>query len=240
MTLTHSFEDLAQTFRVLVEAHFKFGQLIAVDRSEAIGNIETSVNAMLNSFANLYDLMQQELGSPVDWYATPELCLILAIRNARHHNNANRIRSIYNYHIQHSDQPTEVKEYFYVDFPANPEGDGGQFFDIPISWGDISTLLDMPRNQSRLRATAKGLVRNYINADSFEEKANENGKNIDEIFINFVPLATNAGIALFPYIKDYVNPDSTESKYFLGHFELVNPAFTNNPNTGVIKFNLPE
>ncbi|TOC16029.1 hypothetical protein CGJ89_25480, partial [Vibrio parahaemolyticus] len=76
-----------------------FQQLISVDRPEAVGNVETSVNAMLNAFHNLYDLMQQELDTPVDWYNTPELCIILAIRNARHHNKANRIRSLYNYHV---------------------------------------------------------------------------------------------------------------------------------------------
>ena len=98
--LTHSFEDLAQTFRVLLESDWKFKQLITVDRPEAVGTLETAINAKLNAFHNLYDLMLQNLGNPVDWYLTPELCVILSIRNARHHNKANRIRSIYNFHTQ--------------------------------------------------------------------------------------------------------------------------------------------
>jgi len=89
--LTHSFEDLTQTFRVLLESNQRLKQLIDIDRAEAVGTVETAINAKLNAFHNLYDLMAQELGKPVDWYSVPELCIILAIRNARHHNKANRI-----------------------------------------------------------------------------------------------------------------------------------------------------
>ena len=128
--LTYSFEDLSQTFRVMVESYFKLNQLITVDRPEAVGTIETAINANLNAFHSLYDLMKQELGKPVDWYKEPVLCILLAIRNARHHNKANRIRSIYNYHNQVSEKPTDRRNYFYVDFPAPPKEEGGNCFDI--------------------------------------------------------------------------------------------------------------
>jgi hypothetical protein len=237
--LSHSFEDLAQTFRVLIEAQFKLGQLITIDRPEAVGNIETSVNAMLNAFSNLYDLMQQQLDSPVDWYATPELCVVLAIRNARHHNNANRIRTIYNYHVQNSSSPSDTSKYFYVNFPANPNEEGGGFFDVGISWGDFSLLLEMPRSQSRLRSSARELIRNYLNADQFEADAAAVGLSNEDIFINFVPLATNAGIALSPYIRDHIQAASTEATAFLSHFENVAPAITRNHDSEEIEFMLP-
>lgn len=41
--LTYSFEDLAQTYRVLLESNFKLQQLMAVDRAEAIGTLETAI-----------------------------------------------------------------------------------------------------------------------------------------------------------------------------------------------------
>ena len=238
--LSHSFEDLAQTFRVLIEAQFKLGQLITIDRPEAVGNIETSVNAMLNAFSNLYDLMQQELDSPVDWYATPELCVVLAIRNARHHNNANRIRTIYNYHVQNSSSPTDTSKYFYVNFPANPNEEGGGFFDVGIYLGGfITTVLDMPRSQSRLRSSARELIRNYLNADQFEADAAAADLTNEDILINFVPLATNAGIALSPYIREHIQAASTEATAFLSHFENVAPAITQSHDSEEIDFMLP-
>ena len=66
--LTHSFEDLAQTFRVLLESNWKLHQLLPVDRAEAIGTIETAINAKLNAFHNLYDLMLQNGVNPPNWY----------------------------------------------------------------------------------------------------------------------------------------------------------------------------
>lgn len=239
MPLSHSFEDLTQTFRVLIEANFKFHQLISIDRAEAVGNIETSLNAMLNSFHNLYDLMQQELHSPIDWYATPELCIILCIRNARHHNKANRIRSIYNYHVQNTDSPQTPHTYLYANFLANPEEKGGGFFDVPISWGDILDLLSLPRRESRLRESTEEIIRNYINANLIEASATEENIDIRDIFINFVPLAMNAGIKLFPFIKDHVTTNSIEAQSFYSLFETVKPSITCEPCCQPLLFKLP-
>lgn len=194
---------------------------------------------MLNAFSNLYDLMQQKLDSPVDWYATPELCVVLAIRNARHHNNANRIRTIYNYHVQNSCSPSNTSKYFYVNFPASSSAEGGGFFDVGISWGDLSLLLDMPKSQSRLRNGARELIRNYLNADQFEADAAGADLTNEDIFINFMPLATNAGIALSPYIRDHIQAASIEATEFLYHFKNEAPAITQSHDSDEIKFKLP-
>lgn len=238
--LTHSFEDLAQTFRVMVESYFKLNQLITVDRPEAVGTIETAINAKLNAFHSLYDLMQHELRNSVDWYAVPELCILLAIRNARHHNKANRIRSICNYHNQVCESPTDTRNYFYVDFPAPPEENGGDCFDIHLSWTDIDTFLSLSKKESRLKPQARWLIRDYVNADQFEAEAFSQGFTKGDIFINFVPLALNAGIVLYPYIKDHVKTDSIESKYFLHHFKTTGAALTQQHEYKAIRFSLPE
>ena len=238
--LTHSFEDLAQTFRVLLESNWKLQQLISVDRPEAVGTIETAINAKLNAFHNLYDLMSQGLDNPVNWYSIPELCVILAIRNARHHNKANRIRSIYNYHSQTAEKPTDSKIYLYVDFPANPKEEGGDCFDVPLSWYDLDTFLLLPRAESRLRPEARELLRNYLNADEFEEEAIRIGIDKENIFINLVPLTLNAGIALHPYIENHVTPDSIESESFLNLFGTVGAAVTKQHEYEILEFSLPK
>lgn len=237
--LTYSFEDLAQTYRVLLESNFKLHQLMAVDRAEAIGTLETAINAKLNAFHNLYDLMFQNQINTVNWYETPELCTILAIRNARHHNKANRIRSLYNFHRYMSDDPEKVSQYFYVDFPAPPEEEGGDCFDVPLSWSDLDTFLSLPRDESRLRPEARPLVREYLNADAFEAKAVCAGIPKESIFFNFVPLTLNAGIALHDHIKAYIESDSIEATYFLHHFQTVCPALTRKHESDVISFKLP-
>lgn len=225
--LSHSFEDLAQAFRVLLESNWSLQRLLAVDRAEAIGNLESGLNTQLNAFHNLYDNMQSNQLEP-DWYLQPELLMMLVIRNARHHNKANRIRSIYNYHRQSMSDPTQQKNYFYVNFPAPAEEEGGGYFDVPISWGDIDEMLSLPRQESRLRPEAKERIRNYLNANSFEAQASQLGFAKEDIFINYVPLSMSAGIALYPYIKDNVslNDDSVEAKSFLSLFRTTQPALT--------------
>jgi hypothetical protein len=217
-----------------------FHRLITVDRPEAVGNVETALNAKLNAFHSLADSMQQNLGGPVDWYETPELCTILAIRNARHHNKASRIRSLYNFHVQMANAPTDLRCYLYVDFPSSDKEDGGDFFDLPISWLDLDTMLSLPRQESRLRPEVKERVRAYLNADAMEAEAERRGFDRDQIFINFVPLAMNAGIALFPYLRDHVEIASTEAKAFLGLFESTCPASTTDSEYQLLEFMLPE
>lgn len=96
--IEHSFEELSQSLRVLLKANFNAnqGRLLFVDRAEAVGNIETGLTGVLNSFHNLYDAIGKQLEkSPIDWYKSASLALILASRNARHHNATNRIRPLY-------------------------------------------------------------------------------------------------------------------------------------------------
>lgn len=238
--LSHSFEDLAQAFRVLMESNWSLQQLLAVDRAEAIGNLEAGLNTQLNAFHNLYDNMISN-GLEPEWYSKPELLMMLVIRNARHHNKANRIRSIYNYHRQSMANPTQHSDYFYVNFPAPPEDEGAGYFEVPISWGDIDVMLSLPRQESRLRPEARERIRSYLNADAFENAAGRHGLTKEKIFINYVPLSMNAGITLHPYIIDFLslNDDSVEAKSFLSLFGTTSPALTEQHISRAVTFALP-
>jgi len=237
--LTHSFETLAQSFRVLIESHWDFHRLISIDRAEAIGNLESGINNQLNAFHSFYDQMNALELEP-DWYLIPELLTVLVIRNARHHNKANRIRTLPNFHRYMVTPPENEKTYFYVDTPETE--DGGDFFDVPVSWSDIDEMLLLPRNESRLRPEARDRVRTYLNADKFEREAQEKGYSKEDIFINFVAFTHNAGVALYPYISDKVTPDgdSTEAQYFFKHFETVEKGNTAEPVYSLLTFRMTD
>ncbi len=224
--ISDSFEDLSQGFRIFLESYMKLNQLIDIDRPEAVGNMESSFKDVLNSFHSLYDSMQKHPEIDLDWYATAPLALVLSIRNAKHHNLANKIRNIFNYHVFSHENPTDKSRYLLVDFPAPPEEEGGDCFDFFISWADIDMLLNLPRRESRLREETKQLIRDYVNAAKFESFANTCQIPKERVFINSVPLILNAGIALGKSIQNKVETKSTESKYFLVHFNNVLPALT--------------
>lgn len=239
--LTYTFEDLAQSFRVLIESNWSCQRLLSVDRAEAIGNLESGLITQLNAFHSIYDNMLKNKIN-LDWYSEPELLVILVIRNARHHNKANKIRTLYNYHRNEIKNPKEKRKYFYVDFPAPPEESDADCFDVHLSWDDIDNMLSLPRDESRLKPQARERVREYLNADAFESEATRHGFVKKDIFINYVPLALNAGITLYPHISSHVSPneDSIEAKYFLHHFKSVAPALTTVHEYSPFEFNFPD
>lgn len=53
---------LANTMRLYVEAHMSFGRLFAVDREEAIDNMDRAFEAKLEAFHSLYDVSRAQFG----------------------------------------------------------------------------------------------------------------------------------------------------------------------------------
>ena len=47
---------LANTMRLYVESHMRFGELFKVDREEAINNLDRAFEAKLEAFHTLYDV----------------------------------------------------------------------------------------------------------------------------------------------------------------------------------------
>ena len=101
---------------------------------------------MLNAFHSLYDAIGRQLGEqPINWYNTGALAILLAIRNARHHNKANKIRTLYTYHVQESKRPDRMSQYVLVDFSFDEED--ADTFDVYISWCDLNDLLSLDKSE---------------------------------------------------------------------------------------------
>lgn len=220
--LSASFEGFCQSLRILLEAVWRSNDLILVDPHEAAGNIELGFTNLLNSFHSLYDISKRN-GIELDWYGIPEIATILAIRNARHHNIANRIRGLYTYQLQ-KDHPAEFTPYLILDYPETK--DGGTTFQTLISWGDFDEMLSMPTSATKLRASVPPAIRNYLNSDGINTQAIKSNLDKHSVFLNATPLIVNAGIKFIPAIKDLITPKSIEAKHFITHFQNIEPADT--------------
>lgn len=217
--INDAFDDLSHSLRVLLEANDKAYRqgLLIVDRAEAVGNIETAFASVLNAFHSVHDAMKKSPNcAGLDWYKYPELALVLVLRNARHHNHARKVRTVYSYYAQEANKVGGVEMYVFVDFPAQ-EGDADTF-DVYVSWSDLNELLSMPPGDTRIREPLKLALREYLGAKKFCEYAGYFQMDESRIFINVVPLIVNAGIILVSHIRDDVKPLSTESEVFLSHF----------------------
>lgn len=225
--INDAFEDLSHALRVLLEADATANRqgLLHYDRSEAVGNIEIALAAVLNSFHSLYDAMDKEgYGDLVDWYKTPELATLQILRNARHHNQARKIRTMYSYYAQEAEKIGSMEMYILVDFPA--EETGADTFDIYLSWADLLQLLTLPPKETRIRESVAQLIRSYLFTSKFKDYAVYYELEEERIFFNVVPLIVNAAIKLVPLIKNWISPRSVESETFLKLFQHVLPANT--------------
>ena len=222
--ISDRFDDFSQSLRVFIEQKIKLQGLLLVDADEAVGNIELACKSMLDTFASLYDAARSSPKVDFDFYASPLCCCVLAYRNAKHHNNACGIRSVYRYA-----QQNEREDYLLVDFPAGDGEEGGGFIDHYVSWGDFCALLDMPRSQNRLRSNSRQLIRSRIGADEFERFAKEDNVPVDRVFINIIPIIIGAGTEFMPHLKSQVSPQSVEAKHFVFHFEEVEQANFSEP-----------
>jgi hypothetical protein len=238
--IDHSYDDLAHSLRVLLEAnyHANRGGLLLTDRAEAVGNIEAALGAVLNAFHSLYDAIETQLGQHViDWYRTGELATILAIRNARHHNKANKIRTLYTYHARGSWRPDRMRQYVLIDF--NSPEEGADTFDVYLSWADLDMLLSMPRSESHISNASCEIIHNYLATARYEAYAAYYGLGKDRLFFNIVPLIVNAATIITPLIKPYLTPLSMESRTFATLFEDMTPADTKHPEVACGPFVLP-
>ncbi|MDN3564075.1 hypothetical protein QWZ14_06745 [Paeniroseomonas aquatica] len=171
-----------------------------------------------------------------NWNEFPETATILAIRNARHHNLANRIRGIYTYHLQQA-HPEDFKEYLLVDYPESD--DGGDTFDTPVSWYDLETLLSMPPTKTRLRPNVNSLISEYMMRDIFNKYPSKYSIEKQVIFFNIIPIVVNAAIKISPLIKSFVKARSLEAKTYLDLFSFMDSINTKKHIIDKIQISLP-
>lgn len=227
--VTDAFEDLSHSLRVLLEADARANRegLMYVDRAEAVGNIESALASVLNSFHSLHDAVQKTgHGGLIDWYETPELAMVLVLRNARHHNHARKVRTMYSYYVEEAEKIGNLEMYILVDFPAGE--DGADTFDVYLSWADLRSLLAMSKRETRIRPEVTESIHAYLATHKYRQYAEYYELYEDRVFVNVVPLLVNAAAKVIPLIKPLVTPRSTESKVYLSLFEDMVPADTHN------------
>jgi hypothetical protein len=235
-----AFDDLAHSLRVLLEANYKAnrGGLLLIDRAEAVGNIETGLTSALNAFHSLYDALREHpKGKAVSWYDNGALATVLAIRNARHHNKANKIRTLYTYHVQEARRLTEMEMYVLVDFPS-PDPTASTF-DVYLSWFDFRILLSMPEKESRIVAKTRSTIERYLGCAKFAQYASYYDQSESRVFFNVIPLLVNAGMTIVPAITGFLETLSMEGKTFVAVFGTPEFALTDRPNVNCGPFVLP-
>lgn len=81
---------LANTMRIYGEEHIRYKGLVAIDKEEAIENLDRAWEAKLEAFHTLYDVSKDDF----DYFAQPDTSLLIALRNALHHRDHSLFSSL--------------------------------------------------------------------------------------------------------------------------------------------------
>lgn len=214
--MNKAFDKLAHALRQFMERVFESKELLEIDEDESIGNMESSFEAVLNSFHSLKDISEKK-GIQFDWYNQVQPFLLITIRNARHHNISNNIRSIFN-KVKYSKQ---IESIICVNFEAVEEG--ANCFEYYISWYDLISLFDLSPKVSKIKnpQQKKLLIIDYLDGERLNSYSKLYKTNAENIFINVVPLIINSMTSLFPVFNRYIdNYLSVESEAFFEHFSI--------------------
>lgn len=215
--ISDRFESLSQSFRVFTEQYLRFRGLFLIDAPEAVGNLDHAVDGILNAFHGLYDAVRIEASDAFNFYDAPLCAFVLRLRNARHHNQANGVRSIYR-----CARAEDARiDYLLVDFAAGAGEEGGGFADYYIAWADAVAVMAL-QPERYMASVAAG--REAISADMFEKWCAEHGYSERQIFVNLIPILSAACSACTGALARYIEPQSVEAKAFLDIFQSVAPA----------------
>lgn len=226
---------LANTMRLYVESHMRFGDLILIDREEAIDNLDRAFDAKLEAFHSLYDVSKHLF----PYFDHGDTSLLIAVRNAIHHRNHPLFRSFYAAlfiddgvtqwagasflmasHPTLHGAPTLMKHFVKladIDARLNPA----------LASPYLETMLKGRRAEQRVALIEKELAFAEIRKEASRERYPEK-----QIYLNLMPIFMSAVIKVFTAMKaagvtfrgfdaiTYLRPFTTELA-----IDLKNPVF---------------
>lgn len=195
---------LANTMRLYVEAHMRFGSLFDVDREEAVNNLDRAFEAKLNAFHSLYDVSK----SLFPYFAHGETALLITVRNALHHRNNPLFQSFLS-RLYLEDSSKRLRGATFL-VSRHPTRHGPPLrMTHPVRLDDLDARLDPVRDSPYLDAFVKGvkaaerqhlieqdLAVGLIRAEAAKERYPEG-----QVYLDLMPVFVAAVSRVFKALK---------------------------------------
>lgn len=203
MPLSNTFDSLSHALRRLSEDAIRFGELVRIDPDEAIGNYEEALDGVLNKIHGMHDIAKMHA---MNWHKTPEIAVMLKVRNERQHGGRKDFQTAYQYIVKNA-VLTRRHGYTCIDFPT----EGTTPVPLYITLHSFSAIVQRSRPKHE-EETAQ--IIGYTCVKAWETRSAEIA------FFDYFPLITNAMISIVACGKPYIKPLSVESSTFLSHFQM--------------------
>ncbi len=217
-SISEAFDSFSHALRLNTEHLIRAPALLEVDPQEAAGNLDLGLSGVLNGFHSIYDAAQASSKISFPWNKVAPTATLLAIRNARHHNHAHRIRSLETYFTRPR-QGYVSQEFGVVTYGAATPLERRLFVQA-LSWQDVVELLNLPLSVTRLNAERSRTIYDHLGGDALTSFATSRTQDVP-IFFDVLPIITNAAKAALQVLEPEIEILSMEGRDFLAHFKSV-------------------
>jgi hypothetical protein len=225
-------DRLGNALRLYAETSLSFRKLFALDRDEAIDNLDRAFDAILAGFHSLYDAMTaQQL--PLNWHAYGDTAACIIVRNARHHNAAGLFESWNSRMLKHGELGRMAGAAFLLVGYRLVAGEG-RVSEYYVRWDDFRARLAMPKVDSRISdppALAALFERDCAFA-KIKDHATSARYPANQVYLNLIPIAINAATRVFSTLRGAgVTLTGFDSTTYADHFarkaiaDLQTPVF---------------
>lgn len=195
---------LANTMRIYVEAHLRFGQLFDLDREEAINNLDRAFEAKLNAFHSLYDVSKKLFS----YFGHGDTALLIAVRNALHHHETPLFHSFLSrLYLEDGFSRWHGASFLMASYPTRHGAP--VTMSHPIRLDDLSSRLDPRRASPNLDTYVSGskamerfrLIELDLALDKVRRKGAAQRYPEDQLYVDLMPVFISAVCRVFKALK---------------------------------------
>lgn len=203
--IERAISKLANTMRNYVEANIRFKALFKVDPEEAIDNVDNAFEMKLERFHSLYDVFK----SHFKYFDHGETALLIALRNAVHHQEAPLFTSLNRrLHIEGDRESKEGASFLLAGHQT--AHDGEILMSHFLRLDDLDSRLNPSLNSKYLDNFLTGpkaekrfeIINDQLCLEAIRERALRDRYPADQVYLDLMPIFVSAVCRIFRAAKD--------------------------------------
>jgi hypothetical protein len=202
--LQQAVKKLANSMRIYVETHIDFQKLIAIDKEEAIDNLDRAFEAKLEAFHSLYDVSKDYL----DYFSNADMASLILMRNATHHrdhlifkswNQEMALNEKYKKHLG--------AEFLFVDYHVSDSPFKMRYFyKLEDFYLRTDEELTSPYLEKKMGAANRKKLIGQMESDlkflDIQQYAKSERYPLNQVYINVMPIFISATCRAFKVLKE--------------------------------------